>query len=231
MEAILKILIVSLFSYLLGSFPTAVIISKRFFGFDIREKGSGNMGSTNAFRVLGWKWGLTVQIVDILKGVLAVVVIAPAIANGISFPNTTGFENITIVQIIAGISAILGHVFSVFVGFRGGKGINTAAGMMVAILPVDVSIALGIFILAVIFSGYISLGSIAAAFTLPSSLIVRYNLFHVNIPNYEILVYFSFLITLLVIYTHRSNIKRLLKGQENRFKNLHLIRIFGKADK
>lgn len=230
MEAIFKILIVAIMSYFLGSFPTAVLVSKRFFGFDIRQKGSGNMGSTNAFRVLGWKWGLLVQIIDILKGVLAVVVVAPLFATGVTFPNATSFEHMTIIKIIAGVSAVLGHVFSVFVGFRGGKGINTAAGMLIAILPIDVSIALGIFILAVIFSGYISLGSIAAAFTLPSSLIVRYNLFHVNIPNYEILVYFSIFITLLVVYTHRSNIKRLLRGQENRFKNLHLIKIFGKAE-
>lgn len=230
MEALFQILIVAILSYVLGSFPTAVIISKKYFGFDIREKGSGNMGSTNAFRVLGWKWGLAVQVIDILKGVLAVVLIAPLFATGITFPNSTGFENMTIVKIIAGVSAVLGHVFSAFVGFRGGKGINTAAGMMVAILPVDVSIALGIFIIAVIISGYISLGSLAAAFTLPSSLIVRYNLFHVNIPNYETLVYFSIFITLLVIYTHRSNIKRLLRGQENRFKNLQLIKLFGNSD-
>ena len=230
MEAIFKILILAVVSYFLGSFPTAVLVSKKFFGFDIRQKGSGNMGSTNAFRVLGWKWGLLVQIIDILKGVLAVIVIGPLFATGVTFPNATSFEHMTIIKIIAGVSAVLGHVFSAFVGFRGGKGINTAAGMLVAILPVDVSIALGIFILAVIFSGYISLGSIAAAFTLPGSLIVRYNLFHVNIPNYEILVTFSIFITLLVIYTHRSNIKRLLHGQENRFKSLHLIRIFGKAE-
>lgn len=225
MEETIKILLVALLSYLIGSFPTAVIISKKFFGFDVREKGSGNMGSTNAFRILGWKWGLTVQVIDILKGVAAVLVIAPLIASDVTFPNATWFEHITLIKILAGISAVCGHIWSVFVKFKGGKGINTAAGMLLAIVPVDVSIALGIFIIALIFSGYVSLGSLAAAFTLPSSLFIRYNFLSVQIPNYSILIYFSLAITLLVVYTHRQNIKRLLHGEENRFNKLRLIKL------
>lgn len=225
MEETVKILLVVLLSYLIGSLPTAVIISKRFFGFDIREKGSGNMGSTNAFRILGWKWGLTVQIVDILKGVAAVLIIAPLIADGVTFPNSTSLEHITLIKIAAGIAAVCGHIWSLFVKFKGGKGINTAAGMLLAIVPIDVSIAAGIFISALILSGYVSLGSIAAAFTLPSSLFIRYNVLNVNIPNYEILIYFSLVITLLVVYTHRQNIVRLINGQENRFNKLRLIKL------
>lgn len=225
MEETIRIMLVVLFSYLLGSFPSAVVISKRFFGFDIREKGSGNMGSTNAFRILGWKWGLTVQILDILKGVLAVVLITPLLASNVTFPNATNFDHITLIKILAGLAVVSGHIWSVFVDFRGGKGINTATGMLIGILPVDVSIAVGIFILAVIFSGYISLGSIAAAFSLPSSLFLRYNILHVNVPGYEILIYFALLLTILVLYTHRSNIKRLLHGKENHFEKLHLIKL------
>lgn len=224
MESIIKLILVIILSYLIGSIPSAVIISKRFFGFDIREKGSGNMGSTNAFRVLGWKWGIIVQVMDILKGVIAVLVIAEFVGKDINLGNYTWFQDSTIVKWIAGLSAVCGHIWSAFVNFKGGKGINTAAGMLVAIAPIDVSIALGIFILAVIFSGYISLGSISAAFAFPSSLFVRYNLFHVDIPGYSILIYFSIILAIILIFAHRKNIIRLLKGTENRFTKLQLIK-------
>lgn len=224
MESIIKLILVIILSYLIGSIPSAVIISKRFFGFDIREKGSGNMGSTNAFRVLGWKWGIIVQVLDILKGVVAVLVIAEFVGKDINLGNYTWFQDSTIVKWIAGLSAVCGHIWSAFVSFRGGKGINTAAGMLVAIAPIDVSIAVGIFILAVIFSGYISLGSISAAFAFPSSLFVRYNLFHVDIPGYSILIYFSIILSLILIYAHRKNIIRLIKGTENRFTKLQIIK-------
>jgi len=225
MEDIIRIALVIVASYFIGSFPTAVVISKRYFGFDLREQGSGNMGSTNAFRVLGWKWGLTVQILDIMKGIIAVLIVAPLFATGVTFPNATSFEHLTIIKLLAGLSAVCGHIWSVFVKFNGGKGINTATGMMIAVLPMDVSIAALIFIIAVIFSGYISLGSIAAAFTIPSSLLLRYNCFHVDIPGYSILIYFSFALMLLVLYTHRANIRRLINGEENRFNKLHLIKL------
>lgn len=225
MVEMLKLVLIIVLSYLLGAFPSAVLISKKFFGFDIREKGSGNMGSTNAFRILGWKWGLTVQILDILKGVLAVVLVANLLGRDIHIPNATFFEDFTLIKIIAGISAVIGHIWSVFVGFKGGKGINTAAGMLIGIAPIDVSIALGIFVLAFSISGYVSLGSLAAAFSLPSSLILRYNLFHVNIPGYQLLVGFTLVLFVLIVFTHRANIKRLLTGKESKFQNLQLIKI------
>lgn len=225
MVEMLKLVLIIALSYFLGAFPSAVIISKKFFGFDIREKGSGNMGSTNAFRVLGWKWGVVVQLLDILKGVLAVVVVANLLGSDVHIPNATIFEDLTLIKIIAGITAVCGHIWSVFVGFKGGKGINTAAGMLIGIAPIDVSIAIGIFLLALIFSGYVSLGSIAAAFSLPSSLIVRYNLFHVNIPGYQLLLGFTIILCLLIVYTHRTNIKRLMTGNENKFSKLQLIKI------
>ncbi len=225
MEATIKISLIILFSYLVGSFPSAVIISKRFFGFDIREKGSGNMGSTNAFRILGWKWGLVVQILDILKGIIAVSLIASVIGQGIDLGKHTWFEDITLIKMGAGIAAVIGHIWSLFVNFRGGKGISTAAGMLVAIAPIDVCIALGIFILAVIFSGYISLGSLSAAFAIPSSMFFRYNILHVDIPGYQIIIYFSIALALMITYAHRANIKRLWEGKENKFSKLQLIKI------
>jgi glycerol-3-phosphate acyltransferase PlsY len=232
MESFLVISLIAILSYLLGSIPTGVLVSKIFFGFDLRKEGSGNMGSTNAFRLLGWKWGVFVQIVDILKGLFAVSLIGAYLGKGIAIPNATMFEDLTLIKIIAGLSAVLGHIWSVFVGFKGGKGVNTAAGMFIGLLPVDVSVAAVLFILAVIFSGYVSLGSIVAALSIPSSMLVRYNILGADIPGYGILIYFSLGLMLLVLYTHRTNIKRLLKGNENKFSKLQLIklRIFKKAE-
>ncbi len=224
MDPIVRLLIIIALSYLAGSIPTAVIISKLFFGFDIRERGSGNMGSTNAFRVLGVKWGIIVQVVDILKGVLAVVVISHLFTGAMPFVNRTPFEDITVLRLIAGASAVLGHIFSAFVKFRGGKGINTATGMLIAIAPVDVGIALICFLIVVFASGYISLGSIVAAITIPTAMCVRYNILHVNIAGYHTMIFFCIGIALLVIYTHRTNIKRLISGNESRFAKLQLFK-------
>ncbi|GIV54478.1 MAG: glycerol-3-phosphate acyltransferase [Candidatus Kapaibacterium sp.] len=222
----LRLLIVALVSYLLGSFPTAVVVSRLFFGFDIRMRGSGNMGSTNAFRVLGWKWGLVVQIVDVLKGVAAVTVVAHLMVGQVlPFTNYTPFEDITVVRLIAGTSAVIGHIFSVFVGFRGGKGVNTAAGMLVGIAPIEIAIAVGVFALAVALSGYISLGSVSAAIVFPSAMLIRHNVCGAEINGYHILIWFAIAVSALVIYAHRSNIKRLLAGNENRFDKLWLIRL------
>lgn len=221
-----RLVAVAIVSYLLGSFPTAVIVSRLFFGFDIRTRGSGNMGSTNAFRVLGWKWGLLVQIVDVLKGVLAVTVV-PHLMTGhaLPFTNYTPFEDITVVRLIAGTSAVIGHIFSVFVGFRGGKGVNTAAGMLLGIAPVEIAIAFGVFVVAVALSGYISLGSVSAAIVFPSAMLIRHNICGAEIAGYHILIWFAVAVSGLVLYAHRSNIMRLLAGREHRFDKLWLIRI------
>jgi glycerol-3-phosphate acyltransferase PlsY len=184
------------------------------------------MGSTNAFRVLGWKWGLLVQVVDVLKGVAAVTLVAQLMTDHVlPFTNYTPFEDITVVRLIAGTAAVIGHIFSVFVGFRGGKGVNTAAGMLIGIAPVEIAIAVGVFLLAVMLSGYISLGSISAAIVFPSAMLVRHNICGVDINGYDVLIWFSVAVSLLVIYAHRSNIKRLLEGREHRFEKLWLIRI------
>ncbi len=224
MEVTLKILLIIGLSYVIGSIPTATIISKKFFGFDIRTKGSGNMGSTNAFRVLGWKWGLTVQILDMLKGILAIVIVANLIGTGIDLGKHTWFEDITLVRLIAGISAVAGHIWSCFVGFKGGKGMNTAAGMLIAIAPIDVSIAVGIFLIAIFFSGYVSLGSILGALALPSSIAFRYNILHDSIPGYNIILIFSGVLSIILIYAHRKNVVRLIHGTENRFQKLHIFK-------
>lgn len=220
----IQLSLIVLAGYLIGSVPTAVIISKRFFGFDVRKRGSGNSGSTNAFRVLGWKAGLSVQIIDILKGVLAVVA-ASWIYNGVlPFHNRTPFEDITIIRFIGGASAVIGHIYSVFAQFKGGKGINAAFGVVVSIAPVDTAVAVGIFLIVVLTSGYISLGSIVAACALPTTMFVRYNVFQAHIEHYNTLIVFSIVLATVLVYAHRANIGRLMRGTENRFSKLHMFR-------
>ena len=182
------------------------------------------MGSTNTFRVLGWKAGLSVQLLDISKGILAVV-IARIIFNGnLPFPNMTPFEDITIVSVLAGVAAVVGHVWTVFGKFRGGKGINTALGMLIAITPIEVAIAVGIFLLVVFASGYVSLGSMIAAASLPTTMVVRYNILGVDIQGYHTLIFFIIGLAGFLIFTHRANIKRLIEGRENRFTRLWLFK-------
>lgn len=224
MNTFLILVSIAIVSYLIGSIPWGLIISKKFFGFDIRKKGSGNIGSTNVFRILGFKWGMAVQLLDISKGVLAVL-FAGWLGKNVSIPNTTGFSDIIVIQFCAGLVAIFGHVFSIFAQFKGGKGINTTLGMLIAIAPVDLSISILIFILAVIFSGYISLGSISAAIAFPSSLFMRYNFWHIDIPAYHFLIYASIVLALFIVYTHRKNIVRILKGRENYFAKLQLVKV------
>ena len=187
-------------SYLVGSIPTSIIISKLVMGIDIREHGSGNAGGTNVYRVMGWKFGVLVILLDALKGVLAVVMVARLHYGNIPFENATPFDDFTLVQIIAGISAVIGHVWTVFAGFRGGKGIATALGMLIIVATVDMLVALGVFVLVVAYSRYISLGSIMAAIAVPVTLIVRENVFHVDIPGYSTLLPFIIGLSVLVIF-------------------------------
>jgi len=189
--------------------------------------GSGNMGSTNVFRSLGWKWGLVVQIADVAKGFLAVGLVAYFFSTEMPFVNRTPFEDATVVKLIAGMCAVIGHIYSVFAGFRGGKGINTSVGMLIAVAPVEVAVAAGIFAMLLFASGYVSLGSIIAAASVPSTMAFRYNILHVDIEGYMVTVHFFIALAALVIYAHRTNIKRLLLGTENRFTRLQVFkRIF-----
>jgi glycerol-3-phosphate acyltransferase PlsY len=204
-------------SYLVGSIPTSIIISKLTRGIDIRDHGSGNAGGTNVMRVLGWKQGLLVIILDALKGAFAVVVVARLHYGGLPFQNISPFDDFTLVQIIAGIAAVIGHIWTVFASFRGGKGIATALGMLIMIITVDMLVAVGIFILVVTISRYVSLGSILAALSIPLTLIFRENILHDNIQSYSTLLPFVVAISLLVVFTHRKNVVRLLNGTENKF--------------
>jgi acyl phosphate:glycerol-3-phosphate acyltransferase len=212
----LNLLVVVILSYLAGSIPGSIIVSRLVKGIDIREHGSGNAGGTNVFRVLGWKWGVSVIILDALKGALAVIVIARLYLGSFPFTNATPFDDFTLVQIICGIAAVVGHIWTVFAGFRGGKGIATALGFLITLITVDMLFALVVFTLTVTISRYISLGSIFAALSVPLILIVRENIFGVNIQGYGTILPFVFIVVALVIFTHRENINRIINGNENK---------------
>jgi len=212
----LLLAIIILLSYLVGSIPNSIIISKAVKGIDIRKHGSGNAGGTNVMRVLGWKHGLLVILLDALKGAIAVVVIARLHYGPLPFTNISPFDDFTLVQIIAGMAAVVGHIWTIFAGFKGGKGIATALGMMLMLITIDMLIALGVFVLVVSISRYVSLGSILTAIAVPSVLYIRENVFHVDIIGYDILFPFIVVMSLLVIFTHRKNLVRLFNGSESK---------------
>jgi glycerol-3-phosphate acyltransferase PlsY len=202
--SILKLLLVLVLSYFLGSLATAVWAGKIFHGVDVREHGSGNAGATNVIRVLGWKTGIPVLLLDVLKGWLAAML--PV------FLNLAGHDTaqLTNYQIIAGISAVLGHIFPVFAGFRGGKGVATIFGVLLAIHPLVTLSCLGVFLIVFLISGYVSLSSMSAGAAFPLFLILLF-----GTPSMFLKI-FSVLVAVAIIITHRKNIKRLLKGEESK---------------
>lgn len=212
----LNLLFIIILAYLVGSIPTSIIISKLVRGIDIREHGSGNAGGSNVFRVIGWKLGLLTILLDALKGAIAVILISRLYFGDFPFANQTPFDDFTLVQIFAGISAVIGHIWTVFAGFKGGKGIATGLGFLITLITIDMLLALGVFFLVVAVSRYISLGSISAAVSIPFIMIVRYNIFHVDVVGYHTILPFTIFISLLIVYTHRANISRLINGVENK---------------
>ncbi len=212
----LNLIVIIVFAYLVGSIPTGIIFGKIVKGIDIREHGSGNAGGTNVFRLLGWKYGVMTIVLDATKGAIAVLLIARLYLGSFPFPNYTPFDDFTLIQIIAGIVAVLGHIWTVFAGFRGGKGIATALGFLITIITVDMLLALAVFAVVVIVSRYISLGSLSAAFSIPVIMVIRENVFNAHITGYTTVLPFVVFMALLVLYTHRANVVRLMKGNERK---------------
>ena len=192
-------------AYLLGSIPTAVWLGKRFYGIDVREFGSGNAGATNTFRILGKRAGVPVLAIDIIKGSVAVLL---AYLSTYQY-GTTQFVNL---QLALGISALIGHVFPIFAGFRGGKGVATILGIVMCLTPITSALVLLVFLTILISTRYVSLSSILAGISYPIFL----NLV-LKIENQTLLT-FSVLIAILLIITHKKNITRLLKKEEARVK-------------
>jgi acyl phosphate:glycerol-3-phosphate acyltransferase len=209
MQEILLIFI----AYLIGSIPTAVLVSKYFFGIDIRNYGSGNAGATNTFRVLGKQWGSFVMIVDVLKGVLAsfLYLLLP-------YYLTNEWDR-TNFMIGLGLAAVVGHIFPVWANFKGGKGVATLLGMVIAIQPLVALCVIGVFLLVLYLTRFVSLSSILASIAFPVFILI---IFNEPEPLYRV---FAIAVALLVILTHQKNITRLIHGNESK------ARIFKNRDK
>ncbi|MDI1355275.1 MAG: glycerol-3-phosphate 1-O-acyltransferase PlsY [bacterium] len=192
-------------AYLLGSIPTSVWIGRYFYNIDVREFGSGNAGATNTFRVLGKAAGIPVLTIDISKGALAV---ALAYLSGFA----VGSDEFINLQLGLGVAALVGHIFPVFAGFRGGKGVATILGIVVCIVPIPCIYALLIFLVVLFISRIVSLSSMLAGIAFPIIL----NLVFGN--TNPILTAFSVIVALLLIITHRRNIQRLLKKEEKKIR-------------
>ncbi|MBE0673834.1 MAG: glycerol-3-phosphate 1-O-acyltransferase PlsY [Bacteroidales bacterium] len=192
-------------AYLAGSIPSAVWAGKLFHGIDVREHGSGNAGATNTVRVLGWKTGIPVLIFDLFKGWLAASL--PRFLEAA----TDGSEQMMVLQIVCGMAAILGHVFPIFAGFRGGKGVATTFGVLLALQPWLTLTCAGIFLVVLLISGYVSLGSIISVIMFPVLLLT---VFHTPSLLFKI---FAIVVAIAVVLTHSKNISRLIRGEEKKF--------------
>lgn len=198
-------------SYMLGSIPSAVWIGKRFHNIDVREHGSGNAGTTNTIRVLGWKTGIPVLLIDLAKGWLAAML--PVFLH-LAQPESSLLTNL---QIICGVTAIVGHIFPLFAGFRGGKGVATVFGVLLALqFPLTLS-CFGVFLTVLVITGIVSVSSMSAGLAFP---ILLFTVFDSPSVIFKV---FSVLVAIALIITHRKNIERLLKGEEKK-----LIRLWKK---
>lgn len=201
---IMNLFLVFLFAYLLGSIPSAVWIGKRFHNIDVRQHGSGNAGTTNVIRVLGWKTGIPVLILDTGKGWLAAML--PVFFN--LAESDTGL--LTNLQIMSGLTAIIGHIIPVFAGFRGGKGVASVFGVLLALQPLLTIYCFGVFLIVLFLTGIVSVSSMSAGIAFPSFLFL---IFDTPSVVYKV---FSILVAISLIVTHRKNIGRLLRGEESK---------------
>ncbi|MFI5133637.1 MAG: glycerol-3-phosphate 1-O-acyltransferase PlsY [Chitinophagales bacterium] len=197
-------LLLIVLAYLIGSIPTAVWVSQYFFDIDIRDYGSGNSGATNTYRVLGPKWGTIVMIVDMLKGMLAVklALLLPAYAgNDIQLMN---------LQIGLGLGAVVGHIFPIWAEFRGGKGVATLFGLVLGISPWTALSCVGVFLLVLYLTRFVSLSSILASIAFPVFILVIFN------ERETLYRVFAIAVALMVLLTHQKNIGRLFRGNESK---------------
>ncbi len=196
-------------AYLLGSLPSALLVGRLAGRIDIREHGSGNMGATNAFRVLGWRWGLVVGLFDLAKGYLPVLLL-PALFD------PTGNYDPLYLELGYGLCAIIGHIFTVFARFRGGKGVLTGLGVLLAIAPLEAGITILVFVAVFLVTRIVSLGSLLATAALCG--VLFFERYAMQLAVRLELILTCLLLLIIVLVTHRSNIKRLLKGTEPTFK-------------
>jgi glycerol-3-phosphate acyltransferase PlsY len=209
--SILYILIAVIAAYILGSIPSAVWAGRLFHGIDVREHGSGNAGATNVIRVLGWQTGVPVLIFDLVKGCMAALI--PRLFH-LAPEESALLVNL---QILTGFAAIIGHIFPVFAGFRGGKGVATMFGILAAIHPAVTLVCLGVFLVVFLITGIVSVASMTAGIAFPVFLLTVF-----DTPSLLFKI-FSVFVAIALLITHRKNIRRLLKGEEKK--------LFGKKPK
>ncbi len=197
----MKYILAFILGYILGSVPFSFLLGK-LKGVDLRKIGSGNIGATNLSRACGKGFGITGFILDVLKGFLAVLIGYKLSSN----------INPIIFGIVGGIGSIAGHNWTFFLKFKGGKGVATSSGVLLGLCPIPLILSTGVWIFVLLISGYVSLSSIIASFSLP--------IFIYFLKKDPILLVLSIIIFILILYRHRGNIKRLLKGEENRFKRI-----------
>lgn len=200
----MKELLLIISAYLIGSIPTAVWISKAFFGIDIRDYGSGNAGATNTFRILGSRWGSIVMIVDVLKGI-----VATSLYILLPYYLTDEWDR-TNFMVGLGLAAVLGHIFPIWADFRGGKGVATLFGMIIAIQPLVAVCCVGVFLMVLYLTRFVSLSSILASVAFAVFILF---IFNEKEPLYRA---FAIAVALLVILTHQKNITRILRGVESK---------------
>jgi len=191
-------------AYLIGSIPTAVWIGKIFYNLDVREHGSGNAGATNTFRILGKAAGIPVLIFDILKGILAIS-LATTLGDYIK-----GGDSLINLKMALGVSAFLGHLYPIYVGFRGGKGVATMLGIIISLNYPSALLAVAVFIIVFKISKYVSLSAMIAAYSYPVFILVIYK------SNSPTMVVFSLLVAVIITITHQKNIERLLINKESK---------------
>jgi len=197
-------LLLIVLAYLIGSTPTSVWVSKYFFDIDIRDYGSGNAGATNTYRILGPRWGTFVMIIDMLKGIIAVklALLLPAYID-----NETQLQTL---QIGLGLAAVVGHIFPIWAEFRGGKGIATLFGIVLGISPWTALSCVGVFLLVLYLTRFVSLSSMLASIAFPVFILIIF-----NVENHAYRI-FAIAVALMVLLTHQKNIGRLLKGSESK---------------
>lgn len=201
---ILNFVIAVLLAYLLGSIPSAVWIGKRFHNIDVREHGSGNAGTTNTIRVLGWTTGIPVLLIDIAKGWLATIL--PVVLHLVD----QGSALLTNLQMMTGIIAIIGHIFPVFAGFRGGKGVATVFGVFLALQPLLTMCCMGVFLAVLFITGIVSISSMSAGISFPVLLFLFF-----DTPSILFKI-FAVLVGIALLVTHRKNIGRIWRGEETK---------------
>lgn len=203
---VLSVILLLIAAYLLGSIPSAVWIGKRYYGIDVREHGSENAGATNTLRVLGKQAALPVFALDVLKGFAAVTLMSL-----MKYSPAVGDNLLTILKLLAVVAAVVGHIFPIFADFRGGKGVATLVGSVIAIAPSIILLCFGVWLVIFILFNYVSLASMCAGVSFPIFILVSPKT-HDNLT----LIIFSFLVAILLIWTHRKNISRLRAGTESK---------------